>query len=58
MKGIFIGEDSCGFIKGKIYNLTIAIEYINNIWCICLQSKKAWCPYTSLENVMKNWIFQ
>ena len=61
MRGKFIGESSMGFYNGFIYNIRSDIRKINvsgnNIMCICIYdtNSHAWCPYQSLESVMKNW---
>lgn len=67
MKGRFVGETSMGFVHGQIYDIKSNIEPIGiregsrtkmqN--CIVLKDKfsAAWCPYSSLEAVMKNWEF-
>ena len=65
MKGKFIGKSSMGFRNGVTYNIQSDIKMIgkdgnvsgNDIMCICIydMNSKAWCPYQSLESVMKNW---
>ena len=65
MKGKFIGKSSMGFRNGVTYNIRSDIKMIgkggnvsgNDIMCICIydMNSKAWCPYQSLESVMKNW---
>lgn len=64
MKGKFKGKTSMGFIHGKVYELTSDIKPIYNDGvfvgnCICLYDKysAAWCPYSGLETVLKNWDF-
>ena len=67
MRGKFIGKSSMGFVTGDIYNIKTQIQKIRksvypfceDIMCICIYdiNSKAWCPYRSLEAVMKNWIF-
>lgn len=67
MKARFTGRDSMGFKHGKTYNvqtkmnilqrgnpLTGEIDYVN---CICLYDKEspAWCPYESVEAMLRNW---
>ena len=65
MKGKFIGKSSMGFQNGITYNIRSDIKMIrkdgcvfgNDMMCICIydMNSKAWCPYQSLESVMKNW---
>ena len=65
MRGKFIGKSSMGFRNGVTYNIRSDIKMIgkdgnvsgNDIMCICIydMNSKAWCPYQSLESVMKNW---
>lgn len=65
MRGKFIGKSSMGFRKGVTYNIRSDIKVIrkgenvssNEIMCICIydMNSNAWCPYQSLESVMKNW---
>lgn len=69
MRGRFVGETSMGFTHGQIYDLKSSIEPIHftTEWskpeetkiCIVLRDKysKAWCPYSSLEAVLRNWEF-
>ena len=64
MRGRFIGKTSMGFVTGKVYELRSDIKTIakNGHYiqpCICLYDEfsDAWCPYSSLENVLKNWDF-
>lgn len=58
MKAKFIGKTSMGFVTCKMYNIESKIQIVNNIPCICIYDKNSntWCPYQSLEAVMKNWI--
>ena len=66
MRGKFIGKSSMGFRNGVTYNIRSDIKMIgkggnvsgNDIMCICIydMNSKAWCPYQSLESVMKNWV--
>lgn len=62
--GTFIGTTSMGFVKGRTYKLKSKIETIFSHGvprkCICLYdtNTKAWCPYSSLENVLENWVFE
>ena len=65
MKGKFIGKSSMGFHNGITYNIRSDIKMIrkggsvfgNDMMYICIydMNSKAWCPYQSLESVMKNW---
>lgn len=65
MKGKFIGKSSMGFQNGCVYNIRSDIKMIRkggsifgeNIISICIydMNSKAWCPYQSLEAVLKNW---
>ena len=67
MKGKFIGKSSMGFQNGITYNIRSDIkmirrggsEFSNDMMCICIydMNSKAWCPYQSLDEVMKNWVF-
>lgn len=64
MRGRFVGTDgSMGFRNGKIYDINTTIQPIKvkgvNKQCIVVmdRSSAAWCPYESLEAVMKNWEF-
>ena len=67
MKGKFIGKDSMGFKNGVTYNIRSDLKIVRkggtvfgeNIPSICIYDKNsdAWCPYQSLEAVMKNWEF-
>jgi len=67
MKAKFIGKSSMGFVAGKTYDIISTIRMVRvggsvfgaDRECICIYDKnsKAWCPYQSLESVMKNWIF-
>ena len=65
MRGKFIGKSSMGFRNGVTYNIRSDIQKIRkgvypfceDMMCICIydMNSKAWCPYQSLESVMKNW---
>ena len=69
MKAIFIGEDgSRGFKRGQTYEVNSDIRPIHTgggyifgqeKMCICIydRNSRAWCPYSSLEAVLKNWSF-
>lgn len=67
MKGKFIGMSTMGFINGNTYDIQSKIQNIRkgsypfckDMTCICIYDKnsKAWCPYQSLESVMRNWKF-
>lgn len=63
MKAKFIGTTSMGFVSGRIYDIKSKIQMIweggDTMACICIYDKNstAWCPYQSLEAVMKNWVF-
>ena len=67
MKAKFIGKDSMGFKNGVVYNIRSDLKMVRkggntfgeNIPCICIYdiNSNAWCPYQSLESVMKNWDF-
>ena len=56
-----------GFVNGHTYDIKSKIQnvikgsypFYEDITCICIYDKnsKAWCPYQSLEIVMKNWEF-
>ena len=65
MKGRFIGANgSMGFKNGKIYEINTTIQPVRvgreNRQCIVVMDREsaAWCPYESLEAVMKNWTFE
>ena len=68
MIGKFIGKSSMGFINGNTYNIQLKIQkvrkgyypFCEDMTCICIYDKnsKAWCPYQSLEAVLKNWSFK
>jgi len=65
MKGKFIGKSSAKFQNGVIYNIRSDVQMVRkggnvfgeDMMCICIYdtSSKAWCPYQSLEAVLKNW---
>lgn len=69
MKGKFIGQSSMGFQHGIVYDIRSDIkmirncknkflkEFVGDMMCICIydQNSDAWCPYQSLEAVLKNW---
>lgn len=68
MKGKFIGKSAMGFVTGKTYNIESKIQKIRkggrypfceDMICICIYDKnsRAWCPYQSVEAIMKNWTF-
>ena len=67
MKAKFIGKSSMGFVTGKTYDIKSKIQMIQKqgspftriTACICIydNDSNAWCPYQSLEAVMKNWKF-
>nr|DAY00807.1 MAG TPA: hypothetical protein [Caudoviricetes sp.] len=59
MIGKFIGRTSRGFIKGSKYDIRSEIHNNGSMPYINIYDKNsnAWCPYQSLESVMKNWIF-
>lgn len=67
MRGRFVGETSMGFVHGQIYNVRSEIKPLQittnsktkTQTCIVLRDKDsaAWCPYGSLEAVMRNWEF-
>lgn len=54
-----------GFVTGRIYTIRSDIKDIyvggkifgESISCICVydMNSSAWCPYQSLESVLKNW---
>jgi hypothetical protein len=54
MKAIFKGKNnSCGFETGKEYNIYTSVNG-GYLWLIVLE-KNLSCPYSSLENLLKNW---
>ena len=65
MKAKFIGKSSMGFVTGETYDIKSRIQMIQKqgssfrriTACICIYDNNsiAWCPYQSLEAVMKNW---
>lgn len=49
----FIGTDrSMGFRKGKRYQIRTACKN-NHIYV--LEERGLWCPYQSVEAILKNW---
>lgn len=48
-----------GFITGHTYDLRSEIKIVYSKTCICLFDKhsNAWCPYDSVESMLKNWKF-
>lgn len=49
----FIGTDrSVGFRKGKIYKIRTACK---NNYIYILEESGLWCPYQSVEAILKNW---
>lgn len=65
MRGKFIGTNgSMGFKNGKIYEINTVIQPVGtkggSKQCIVIMDRgsAAWCPYESLEAVMKNWSFE
>lgn len=65
MKAIYKGENgSMGFITGNVYVLRSKIDYLyigNGLkqYCIVIYDTKSsrYCPYSSLESLLKNWKF-
>lgn len=61
MEAKFVGNSSMGFITGRRYNVYSEVQCIPNMDrpCICIYdyNSSAWCPYTSLESVFRNWKF-
>lgn len=65
MIGKFIGRTSMGFQNGNMYAIRTDIKMIRKVgsafWenmnCICVydNNSTAWCPYQSLEALLKNW---
>ena len=65
MIGKFIGKDAMGFKHGATYNIRSDIQKVRiggpvfGEWknCICIYdiNSKAWCPYSGLETVLRNW---
>ena len=57
MRAKFIGKDGCGFKYGQTYDLETSIRQVYGL-CICLKDKNSmnWCPYSSLEALLENWI--
>ena len=64
MKGMFIGKDAMGFKHRHMYHIKSKIQMVHrykfndNMMCICIYdvNSNAWCPYESLEAVLRNWI--
>lgn len=66
MIGKFIGKTSMGFCSGEIYRLRSDFKVVRiggrifgeNIMCLCVYdtNSDAWCPYQSLEALLKNWV--
>ena len=49
----FIGTDgSMGFRKGKIYHIRTACK---NNYIYVLEERGLWCPYDSVEAILRNW---
>ncbi len=55
MYAIFKGKTSMGFTTGQTYHLRSEVR--NNIICLFDIDSRAYCPYTSIENILKNWKF-
>jgi|GEM_PF-6313873 hypothetical protein len=55
MKAKFIGISSMGFKTGIIYHVKIR-TYNSMIYIYDIDSD-AWCPYQSMNAVMRNWEF-
>ena len=64
MKGKFIGKDSMGFKHGVIYDIRSDLRVVrkhdifsDDIISICIYDNHsdAWCPYSSLEAILRNW---
>lgn len=53
VKGKFIGQTSCGFTSGIVYELTLFTDE-KWLWVVNKQGRGA-CPYTSLEALARNW---
>lgn len=67
--GKFIGKPTMGFKTGEIYAVESKIQKIKKgkfpffeiMDCICIydmNDKSIWCPYQSLEAVLRNWDFE
>ena len=53
MLAVFTGKDgSMGFGKGHVYNIKTVCKY-NLIYLH--EKSRMWCPYESLEAILKNW---
>lgn len=49
----FIGTDrSMGFRKGKRYQIRTVCK---NNYIYVLEERGLWCPYQSVETILKNW---
>ena len=67
MKGKFKGKSTMGFSNGVTYSIHSDIQKIRkgtypfceDMICIYIYdlNSNAWCPYQSLEAVLKNWEF-
>lgn len=65
MKAKFVGKTSMGFISNGIYDISIKIQNVRKgkgIFCkimeyVCVydNNSTAWCPYSSLPTLLKNW---
>lgn len=62
MEAKYVGENgSMGFRTGVTYNISTENKIIKRnrvpVSCICVFDVKSgkWCPYESLEAVMRNW---
>lgn len=53
VKAKFIGETSCGFVSGFVYELEI---YTDSRW-VWVRDKHsaAQCPYSSMKTLAENW---
>lgn len=53
VKARFIGETSCGFVSGFVYELQI---YTDSRWVWARdRNSAAKCPYSSIKTLAENW---
>lgn len=55
IKAKYIGKTSMGFQTNEIYNITTKI--IENHIYVYDTNGFGWCPYDSLESLLRNWKF-
>lgn len=53
--GRFIGETSCGFVKGAVYDLVISTDTKNYFVWVKDKNGSGVCPYSSIRALAENW---